>query len=86
MMIVPSIAGNTRLIIHNENDAAIIPKILVVKTDHKKIAISPRAKTDNAGGNGRLDCKKKIVITPKIEATISSVTPKKKMNKTYCVK
>ena len=61
----------------------MIPKTLEVKTDHKKIAISPLAKTDKAGGNGRFDCKKNIVITPNTEASKLSVTPKKKINKTY---
>ena len=70
-------AGNTRFIIHNEKEAAMIPKKLDVNTDHKKIAISPLAKTDNTGGNGRLDCKKNIVVTPNTEARKLSVTPKK---------
>ena len=77
MITVPRTAGITRFITHNEKEAAIIPKTLDVKTDHKKIAISPLAKTDNAGGNGRLDWKKKIVITPNVAAIILSVTPKK---------
>ena len=65
MIIVPKRAGTTKFIIHNENEAAKIPKTLVVNTDHRKIAISPLAKMDNAGGKGRLDCKKNTVITPK---------------------
>lgn len=83
MIIAPRIAGTTRFIIHNEKDAAIIPKTLVVNTDHKKIAISPLAKTESAGGKGRFDWKKKTVTTPKIAEIRSSDTPKKKMSRTY---
>ena len=76
-------AGITRLIIHKLKVAATIPSTLDVNTDQRKIAISPLAKTDNAGGNGRLDCKKNNVLTPKIAGANWSVTPKKNINNTY---
>lgn len=80
----PRIDGITKLIIHRLNVAATIPSTLELNTDHKNIAISPRAKTDKAGGNGKLDCKKNRVLTPKIAGTNWSVTPKKNINSTYC--